>query len=1466
MKSLWRRLKFWQTSVVLGVVGLVAWAQVPGSAPYAFWRNHGAVFVNFTTATQAVNDYDGAYGVWSATLTSWSKRVRIGLENGGISNTLTNYPVLVILNSSRVNYADIKAAGADLRFTDSSDNLLNFEIESWNTSGSSYIWVNVPTITANSISGYIYMYYGNAVATDGQNVAGTWNANFVGNWKMNGTVGSIANGANVPATVGPNATANNPNGTNMAYQTAALNQGVYLDGVDDYISIPHQASLNMSTAWTISSWVKFSAIPTDNAPFIVDTYSGNIQFCLGYCGSTGITAAFYNGWYRSPAYKLTSADLNTWKYVTGVYNGAAGTLSLYIDGTLIGTTTGVPSSISTNGGVKRIGRRWDGTGDFFNGVVDNVRFMNNAQPAGWVLADYMNFNDRFLTYGPVQTQTTGQVSVTLAKTFSAGPQVTAPFTLSGTAVWATDHNYVNGNFVIPISQLSVTQNFMVYRNPYLTVDRGITVSLGAPTNASLGAINIQSITLTGPGNRAPTTSTLNLTNAGTLPTMLVDVLSVASDADGDALKIQSVSAASNGTTSISGNYISYVPSPGFLGADSFTYTIVDPYGGTVNGTVNVNSTGIYQGRVWTGLAGDGKWSTVGNWSGNTKPTSTDVAYFNPAMCSGAACNATVDVDPNCMGIYLVTGYSGTITQSAGISMSIGTSGWIQPAGTFVGANSAITITNGPFNLTGGSFTSTSGNFSSTQNSSSYSAAFTIGAGATFAANNGTIVFDYISNTINTGSATLKNVMFKGGYVTTADLAGSTMTVSGDLTLQGGHGCNCSNINNGTILVSGNLSSTVTAGSDGSANIKLVGNASGQTITGTSSTYFPLVTIDTGANNVTLSGTLRFNHGLVVTTVGTLDATGTTVHVHTGAYTISSYSSYIPPTNLNFGYQGYDLAGFTITPSSLTYNNVSFYGNYGQTFNLGGNTLNVGGNLILSATHGAQNSPINSGTIVVLGNVTASNYGNPGSAVIKLANSIAQTITGTASTVFPSIEIASTGGGVTTSGPISSAGNLKITSGTLTVASNISFGSVTFLAGSTGTLVQSTTNTITVGATGWSQAAGTFTGGSGAVTINGPFALSGGTFTSTSGTMTVNGVGTSTIWAVTGSPTFSGNGGTVAFVSNGRPSTITPGSVSYANVSLTSGNMAFDLGSNTMTIAGNLTLGDSIGTGGGSGTVSNGTLDVAGNVTAVNAGYAGTGVVRLTGNGSGQTITGTSSNYFPNVTIVAGANNVSLSGTVQTANSFVITSVGTFTGTGAALKVGYNYTVTSFSTFNAPDTLTFNATGTTGTVTIGSEVYQAVVINTSNGSIDLNGSTMIVGGNLSLGDTIGTGGGRGQINNGTLSARANVTGTNYGHTGSASLTFNGSSAQTMTSCASCNLPTGTVTVNNASGLTLGSNVTWNGASQTLAVTTGPVGMAGFNLTLHALTLNSNTLTKSGGVLTVNSVVQGTGSLFGGTVNP
>lgn len=67
----------------------------------------------------------------------------------------------------------------------------------------------------------------------------------------------------------------------------------------------------------------------------------------------------------------------------------------------------------------------------------------------------------------------------------------------------------------------------------------------------------------------------------------ISVLSNDSDANADVLSIQSVTQGAHGTVAIAGNKVTYTPAQGWLGGDSFTYSVADGNGGTATGTVSV---------------------------------------------------------------------------------------------------------------------------------------------------------------------------------------------------------------------------------------------------------------------------------------------------------------------------------------------------------------------------------------------------------------------------------------------------------------------------------------------------------------------------------------------------------------------------------------------------------------------------------------------------------------------------------------------------------------------------------------------------------------------------------------------------------------------------------------------------------------------------------------------------------------
>ncbi len=93
--------------------------------------------------------------------------------------------------------------------------------------------------------------------------------------------------------------------------------------------------------------------------------------------------------------------------------------------------------------------------------------------------------------------------------------------------------------------------------------------------------------MTGVTNQPPVATNASATIAENAPATAINVLSGCSDPDGDTLTVTSVTTASHGTASLSGGVVYYKPNTGYLGTDSFTYTISDGYGGTATADVNI---------------------------------------------------------------------------------------------------------------------------------------------------------------------------------------------------------------------------------------------------------------------------------------------------------------------------------------------------------------------------------------------------------------------------------------------------------------------------------------------------------------------------------------------------------------------------------------------------------------------------------------------------------------------------------------------------------------------------------------------------------------------------------------------------------------------------------------------------------------------------------------------------------------
>jgi len=339
-------------------------------------------YPSFMEITLSVTD-GGVADWWDS---GWEKRVQLSFNNIDQSEDLINFPVLVRLDAGRIDYSLTLAQGEDLRFVDSDGTLLAYEIESWNPGDTSIVWVQVPRIDANSDSDFIWLYYGNPAAAEGQDPPAVWDATFAGVWHFNGDL--------------LDATANINDGTNFG-STAESGQFAGargFDGISSYIEVVSNTSLEITGQLTLEAWIKIDDPDQAGAPRVLSKkYTWNdLGYNLEYKPGDNNLTSVGSGpdWARA-----ADIDLDTdWHYVGASIDGATGTM--YVDG-FDETTDSSISPLVASDQPLNIGRRGNG-GDYFLGSIDEVRISNVARSADWMAAQYLSMTDTYISYGGSQ--------------------------------------------------------------------------------------------------------------------------------------------------------------------------------------------------------------------------------------------------------------------------------------------------------------------------------------------------------------------------------------------------------------------------------------------------------------------------------------------------------------------------------------------------------------------------------------------------------------------------------------------------------------------------------------------------------------------------------------------------------------------------------------------------------------------------------------------------------------------------------------------------------------------------------------------------------------------------------------------------------------------------------------------------------------------------------------------------------
>lgn len=339
----------------------------------------------------------------------WSRRRQLTVNATTIGSNLSNLPVLVRLDSTRIDYSETQGSGADLRFYDESGNLLSHEIESWNSGGTSILWVKYPALTAGSGSGYINMYYGNSAAADGQAATGVWSESYNLVLHLSETTGNGGTRSDSSGTVTAGTFTDTDGDSNPA---AAGRIGTADDfaGDADSINMGNQAAFALTT-FTITGWFQ----TTCPAPFCTiitrNLNQTNRNYYLGIWDGAFVEHTTGELALRTSSGGAVDIDLGSvtvlndgaWHYFAAVLDGSTQAL-LYVDGGTAQTQAAGGTADQPAASVVVGHDNFSGGSRYFAGSLDEIRLSSVARSADWIAAQYLSQTDALLTFGAEETR------------------------------------------------------------------------------------------------------------------------------------------------------------------------------------------------------------------------------------------------------------------------------------------------------------------------------------------------------------------------------------------------------------------------------------------------------------------------------------------------------------------------------------------------------------------------------------------------------------------------------------------------------------------------------------------------------------------------------------------------------------------------------------------------------------------------------------------------------------------------------------------------------------------------------------------------------------------------------------------------------------------------------------------------------------------------------------------------------
>ena len=373
------------------------------------------------------------------------------------ATALENFPVLVRISPTAIDgfsYAACPMA-SHLWFTDAGGTTLPFEVDTWDVSGTSLVWVSVPSLSSSTA---ITMHWAGDTANVPNDMPASrevWTrAGYRAVWHFSGSAAESV--TNLAATA-----VGSPSYNGNASYPGPLGKTLWLNG-SSYLSFANNSSwatLGEDSSLTISCWARATGAG----------YARMISSMSNWDGPAGYELTLQNSYTQitvgSSGKSQFQTDIATgpntaWKHFTATYAGTNATL--YVDGAY--AKSNALNKVITPTEALSLGAESDG-GNKWSGGLDEVRIRAAASTAAWIAAEYATMTSAaYVSCGAAATDSAAPVIATPVVTIGAGGAVTVTAVVSDNAPTAV--RCVIGNVTDEMSTTD-TELPMTYSTTFL---------------------------------------------------------------------------------------------------------------------------------------------------------------------------------------------------------------------------------------------------------------------------------------------------------------------------------------------------------------------------------------------------------------------------------------------------------------------------------------------------------------------------------------------------------------------------------------------------------------------------------------------------------------------------------------------------------------------------------------------------------------------------------------------------------------------------------------------------------------------------------------------------------------------------------------------------------------------------------------------------------------------------------------